>query len=108
AYLGGQAADDQGLDTTITQNQFQIRGIERPLARLVDNGLATARIQFRHDVVADLAAHENPTHGPVIANARLAAPAHQLRRRAISQIGPVAFTGMHDQHAAFTRRTEYA
>ncbi|NJK53941.1 MAG: hypothetical protein HC936_16175, partial [Leptolyngbyaceae cyanobacterium SU_3_3] len=49
--------------------------MERSLAGLVDHRLAGNRIQLRDDVVAMLAAYQNPAHRPVVADADLEAAA---------------------------------
>ena len=86
-------------DVVIAQYQFEVGGVERALVRLVEHHLARRGIQFRDDVVAVLAAHQQPSHAAFVADADLAATARQLARRAVGKVGAMAFAGMDDHHA---------
>jgi hypothetical protein len=61
-----------------------------------------------HDVVAALAADQDASHRTRIADALGAASAHDLRRRAIGEVGTVTFARVDHQHARAPRRVEHA
>ena len=90
------------------QQQVEVGGVERALARLVDDQLAVDRGDLGDDLPARLAAHQDPPARAVVADARadvLRAP--QLVRRAVGQVGPVALAGVDDQPAGGAHRGEH-
>ena len=107
ADFGGDAADDELLDAAVAQDQLEVGGVERALARLVDHRLAGDRVELRDDVVPGLALHQNPAHRPRIADALARRAAHDLGRRRVGQIGAMALAGVDDQHAGLARRRQH-
>ncbi len=59
ADVGGDAGEHDVLDAARAQDQFEVGGAERALARLVDDRLAGLRRELRDDVPARLAAHQD-------------------------------------------------
>ena len=47
-------------DTPVAQQQIEVRGVERTLARLVDDDLTLDRCDLGHDLPAGLAPREDP------------------------------------------------
>ena len=59
AHLGGDAGDEQLGDPRLGEDVLQLGGVERALARLVDDDLALDRGELVDDVVAVLAADQD-------------------------------------------------
>src|SRR5207253_8391980 len=64
-------------------------------------------VKLRHNVVTALAADQDPSHRPGIADTLLAAAAHDLARRAIGEVRTVAFACVNHHHAAPARGLEH-
>ena len=107
ADLGGDAAYQQVPDAVFLQDVAELGGVERALAGLVDHDLAVERIELGNDVVAGLAADQDPPHRPGIADPQRRRAALDLGRRRIGQIGQMALAGVDDQHAGFARRLQH-
>ena len=100
ADVGGDAGEDDVADALRPQHEFEVGGEERALARLVDDGLARLRLQFRDDLPARLAAHEDAAARTLVADAGadpLRAPA--LVGRQVGEVGLVALAGVDDRVA---------
>ena len=87
ADLGGHAADDELPDATGLEDRVHVRGVERALARLVDDRLAGDRVDLVDDVVAVLAADQQPAHRALVADVDRGPAALVLRGRA-GRTGP--------------------
>ena len=97
ADVGRDAGERDVLDALAAEQQVEIGGVERSLARLVDDRFARQRRELGNELPARLAANENLSARARIADARadaLAAPA--LVRRQIAQIGPMPLARVHD------------
>jgi len=70
ADVGGDAGQHDVLDPFRAQDQFQIGGAERTLARLIDDDLARQRLQFVDDLPTGLAAHQDLAAGAGVADTR--------------------------------------
>ncbi len=70
AYFAGGAATQEAIEQVRRQLGLQWGGVERALARLVDDDLAVHRRQHRDDLVARLAAHQQPPARARIADAQ--------------------------------------
>ena len=94
ADLRRHAGDDELLDVLVLQDGVQVGGVERALARLVDDRLAGLGIKLGNDVVAGFASHQNAAHRAGVADRRGAAAANFLGRRQIGEVGPMALARM--------------
>src|SRR5580704_13136858 len=104
ADLGGDAADDQLLDAAMFEDRVEVGRVERALARLVDDRLAGQWVELGNDVVAGLAAHEQPAHRCRVADLEGGVAAHLLCRSEIGEVGPVAFAGVDHRKPRAARR----
>ncbi len=102
------AGDDQLLDAAVLEDGVEVGGVKGALPRLVDHRLAWRRVEFGDDVVARFAAHQDAAHGPDVADAGRAAPAHFLGGRQIGEIGPVALARMHREEPRGSPRRQDA
>src|SRR6202008_114704 len=82
AHLGGDAGHDQVRDAVVAQDLLEVGGVERALVGLVEDDLAVEGRDGVDDVVAVLAADEDPALRARAADARVEAPAGELGRRA--------------------------
>ena len=71
ADLRRHSADEERRDCAVAQHQIEIRLVERTLARLVDDRFARQRREIVDDVMSRLAADEDASHRPGLADARL-------------------------------------
>src|SRR5690349_6606588 len=85
ADLGRHAAHDELPDALHLQDRVEVRGVEGALARLVDDRLSVDGVDLLDDVVAELAADEDPPHRPDVADRRLAPAANLLRMRQVRE-----------------------
>ena len=85
------------------EDQLQVGGAERALARLVDDDLARQRGELVDDVPARLAAHEDAAARAEVADADavLADPARApaLVRGQVGEVGAMALAGVDDGEA---------
>ena len=88
------------VDSARAQKQLEIGGVERALARLVDDRLAGEGRQLGDDLPARLAANQDPPTRAGVADAgadALRSPA--LVGRQVGEIGTVAFARVDDVQA---------
>ena len=101
ADVGGDAGEDDVVDAARAQDQLEVGGAERALARLVDDRLARQRRELGDDLPARLAAHQDAAAGPGIADAGADLPrAPALVGGQVGQVGPVALARVDDVVAA--------
>ena len=107
ADLRRHASHDELLDVFVLQDRVQVGGVKRALAGLVDHRLAGLGIEFRNNVVAGFAAHQNAAHRAGVADGRGAAAANFFDRRQIGEVRPMAFPRMeHRESGGAPRRQE--
>src|SRR6478735_3665324 len=97
AHLGGDPGDQQLGDARLDEHVLQLGGVERALARLVDDDLAIDGRQFVHDVVSVLTTDEDATVLAFVPNAFRRGATAQLGGRAVGQVGLVPFAGVDHQ-----------
>ena len=89
------------VDAALAQDQLEVGGAERALARLVDHRLAGQRRQLGDDLPARLAAHQDAAARARIADAGADLPrAPALVGRQVGEVGPMALAGVEDRVAA--------
>src|SRR4051794_16392051 len=97
ADVSRDAGQHDIADAAGAQDQLEVGGAERSLARLVDHGLLGERRQPGDDLPAGLAADQDAAAGPGIADAGpdpARAPALVLRQ--VGEVGPVPLAGVED------------
>ena len=109
ANLCRHAGDDELLDVLVLEDRVQVGGVERALARLVDDRLTGLGIELGNDVVAGFAAHQNAAHRAGVADGRRAAAADFFGRRQVGEVGPMALPRMENgKSGGAPRRQKFA
>ena len=95
-------------DAAQPQHQFEVGGKERSFSGLVDHRLAGSWRQFRDDLPAGLAAHQNAAAGAGVADIRTNAPRPPtLVTWEIGKIRAVSFAGVKDVETVTPHRSNH-